>query len=120
MKTFNFFIFLILFSTVFVSCGEKKTSPENNSMQQDTVGSKELAHIDYVCPMDCEKGKVYHEMGKCPKCKMDLIKKEHEDHDGHDHHEGHPGQRQPVSDDAVRPVERPRPVRPRATQPRYR
>ena len=48
MKTFNFFIFLILFSTVFVSCGEKKTSPENNSMQQDTVGSKELAHIDYV------------------------------------------------------------------------
>jgi hypothetical protein len=88
MKTFNFFIFLILFSTVFVSCGEKKTSPENNSMQQDTVGSKELAHIDYVCPMDCEKGKVYHEMGKCPKCKMDLIKKEHEDHDGHDHHEG--------------------------------
>ena len=88
MKTFNFFIFLILFSTVFVSCGEKKTSPENNSMQQDTVGAKELAHVDYVCPMDCEKGKVYHEMGKCPKCKMDLIKKEHEDHDGHDHHEG--------------------------------
>lgn len=88
MKTFHFYIFLILVCTVCVSCEEKKTSPENSPKQQDTMGSKEIAHIDYVCPMDCEKGKVYHEMGTCPKCKMDLIKKEHSDHDGHEHKDG--------------------------------
>ena len=88
MKTFIFFIFLFLAGTVLISCGEKKSSQANDTMQQDTVSSKDVAQIDYVCPVDCEKGKVYHEMGKCPVCKMDLIKKEVSDHKGHDHKEG--------------------------------
>lgn len=33
-----------------------------------------LAMNDYQCPMKCEGEKVYHEHGKCPKCKMDLKK----------------------------------------------
>ena len=33
-----------------------------------------LAMNDYQCPMKCEGDKVYHEPGKCPKCKMDLKK----------------------------------------------
>ena len=33
-----------------------------------------LAMNDYQCPMKCEGDKVYHEAGKCPKCKMDLKK----------------------------------------------
>ncbi|RLD85556.1 MAG: hypothetical protein DRJ07_02770 [Bacteroidetes bacterium] len=33
-----------------------------------------LAMNDYQCPMKCEGDKVYHEEGKCPKCKMDLKK----------------------------------------------
>lgn len=88
MKVFNFLFFLILMVTIFVSCGENKSTQVNNTVQQDTLKSKETAHFDYVCQMDCEKGKVYTVMGKCPVCKMDLIKKEHSDHDGHDHHEG--------------------------------
>lgn len=36
----------------------------------------------FVCPMDCESGKVYTERGKCPKCHMDLVhpKESHADH----------------------------------------
>jgi dipeptidase len=37
----------------------------------DKVNDK-LAMHDYQCPMKCEGDKVYHEPGKCPKCKMDL------------------------------------------------
>ncbi len=33
-----------------------------------------LAMNDYQCPMKCEGDKIYHEPGKCPKCKMDLKK----------------------------------------------
>jgi predicted small secreted protein len=33
-----------------------------------------LAINDYQCPMKCEGDKVYHEAGKCPKCKMALKK----------------------------------------------
>lgn len=56
-----------------------------------------LAMNDYQCPMKCEGDKVYHEEGKCPKCKMDLKEveashdadndkiSEEENHDGHDH-----------------------------------
>lgn len=56
-------------------------------MQQDTVGSKELAHIDYVCPMDCEKVKFTMKWANVLSVKWIWLK-EHEDHDGHDHHEG--------------------------------
>ena len=37
-----------------------------------------LAMNDYQCPMKCEGDKVYHEAGKCPKCKMDLKKMDSE------------------------------------------
>ena len=30
----------------------------------------------YVCPMDCEKGKVYGQPGECPVCHMKLVWKE--------------------------------------------
>ena len=30
----------------------------------------------YVCPMDCEKGKMYEQPGKCPVCHMKLAQKE--------------------------------------------
>lgn len=88
MKAFNFLFFVVLMVTIFISCGENKSSQVNNTVSQDTLKSTEMAHVEYVCPMDCEKGKVYPKMGTCPVCKMDLIKKEHSDHDGHDHHEG--------------------------------
>ncbi len=88
MKIFNFIIFIFSFYFIFVSCDNKKTSQEIRPMQKDTINSNELAHVDYVCPMDCEKGKTYHEVGKCPVCKMDLIIKEHTEDAEHDHYEG--------------------------------
>lgn len=30
----------------------------------------------YVCPMDCEKGKMYGQLGDCPVCHMKLKQKE--------------------------------------------
>ncbi len=61
----------------------------------------ETAKGTYECSMDCEKGKTYHEQGKCPVCNMDLIASEalhdaqetengtvkdgHKDHDNHSH-----------------------------------
>lgn len=30
----------------------------------------------YVCPMDCEKGKMYGQPGECPVCHMDLKQKD--------------------------------------------
>jgi hypothetical protein len=60
-------------SWLLVSCGgsnpswkETKTANEKELHE----GHAEQAH--YVCPMDCENGKVYDQPGACPKCKMDL------------------------------------------------
>lgn len=87
MKSLYFFSILVLVTISFVSCGEKKPAQDSSSSVKDTT-TTEVVHEDYICPVDCEKGKLYHEMGKCPVCKMDLIKKVHTDHDGHDHHDG--------------------------------
>jgi hypothetical protein len=46
------------------SCGkDDKTAPS---------GSPAAAAKTYLCPMDCEHGKVYPTKGICPVCKMDL------------------------------------------------
>lgn len=29
---------------------------------------------EYKCPMECEGDKIYDELGKCPVCKMELVK----------------------------------------------
>lgn len=69
------------------SCGESKQNQQ--SEKEDHMHEDGEAHEhEYVCPMDCEKGKTYKEMGKCPVCKMDLVEKEHSENDGHNHHEG--------------------------------
>lgn len=49
---------------------------------------KDQAHADFQCPMDCEKGKIYHEAGKCPVCQMDLAKIEHKENEKHEHGNG--------------------------------
>lgn len=51
---------------------EKEHSIEQNS-DQNTV---EIKDETYVCPMNCEGDKTYSESGTCPKCGMDLEKKE--------------------------------------------
>jgi hypothetical protein len=54
-------------------------------------------HAHYVCPMDCEKGKVYETEGNCPVCEMDLVKEDsvppppEENEDDNHSEEGHEG-----------------------------
>ena len=44
--------------------------------KEQSAGTENAKATAYICPMDCEKGKTYSEVGKCPVCGMDLeIKK---------------------------------------------
>lgn len=50
---------------------------------------KEIATIEYVCPMECEEDKTYTDKdAKCPVCKMALVEKKEEVEGGHEGH-GH-------------------------------
>ena len=81
-----------------VSC-EKKENKETTIEKKTQENKKEeAAKLAYVCPMDCEKGKIYDAAVKCPVCQMDLVNEnlkkqtkaiEDEEH-GHSHgEEGH-------------------------------
>lgn len=66
----------------FTSC---KSEKKENSQEEH---SKEMAKVEYHCPMECEGDKTYADKdAKCPVCKMDLVKVEH--HDDDDDHEMH-------------------------------
>jgi hypothetical protein len=32
-----------------------------------------MVDVKYQCPMKCEGDKVYHQPGRCPVCKMELV-----------------------------------------------
>ena len=55
-----------------VKKGAEKVEKATDEAVEDAKDA--LAMNDYQCPMKCEGDKVYHEPGKCPKCKMDLKK----------------------------------------------
>ncbi len=57
----------LLFCFGFADCNN--TSEKNKS---DKVDEK----VQYACPMDCEKGKLYDKPGQCSICGMDLEKLE--------------------------------------------
>ncbi len=99
MKRFTLaFAFLLTISLAFTACNdnqkkevkkmEKEIKKETKKVEKEVKKEaekaekaidkevdkvkNELAMHDYQCPMKCEGDKVYHEPGKCPKCKMDL------------------------------------------------
>lgn len=46
------------------------------SEKKDHNHTEEIAKTEYMCPMNCEKGKTYTEKDKkCPVCKMKLVDK---------------------------------------------
>lgn len=62
-------VMLLVVSAITLSCRDTKKKEE----------SKEVTmNVDYACPMDCENGKTYETVGKCPVCEMDLKKVEKE------------------------------------------
>ncbi len=69
----------------FQACSQNDKPKEAGKSDQSEVA----ANSTYACPMDCEKGKVYQEPGKCPVCEMDLILVESIKNNEHDHEENH-------------------------------
>lgn len=69
MKT-HLLLFLIL-ASVCVACNSSKESRYTHSEEETVSG--------YICPMDCEDGKIYEEEGECPVCGMALDEPEEED-----------------------------------------
>ncbi len=55
-------LFLFQILLLMAACGQTS----NNSTNSPGTATA------YACPMDCENGKTYPEMGTCPVCKMDL------------------------------------------------
>ena len=61
-------LFILVFSMfLFTSCSDKKSEQKQETKQENVA-----VDGSYQCPMDCEKGKTYHQAGSCPVCKMDL------------------------------------------------
>jgi Cu(I)/Ag(I) efflux system membrane fusion protein len=59
-------------SAILISCGSKETK-ETTSEMKDTVNTM-VAGVQYTCPMHPEVQS--DKPGSCPKCGMDLVKKE--------------------------------------------
>lgn len=102
MKKVIFILTVALLVTATYSCMHKENKEVKPTPIHKNGGQKsETAKGTYECSMDCEKGKTYHEQGKCPVCNMDLIASEalhdaqetengtvkdgHKDHDNHSH-----------------------------------
>lgn len=89
-------IAIMVFAVATLSMTSCKNEEKKVETTEDHTGHDhaegEMHHAHYVCPMDCEKGKVYEEKGACPVCKMDLVEVE-KNTEGHNHseegHEGH-------------------------------
>lgn len=73
-------IFILLLSilsfAVVTSCQQAKDKPEQTETnhEMDAKEHEQMAKVQYTCTMHPEV--VQDEPGKCPKCGMDLVKKE--------------------------------------------
>jgi uncharacterized paraquat-inducible protein A len=74
MKLKSIFAIALISMCSFTSCKNKN---EETSREITVTENTQMAQNEYVCSMNCEKGKVYDKAGQCPVCKMDLVAKEH-------------------------------------------
>lgn len=84
-KTILMFAFAVATLSMTSCKTEVKTETTTETESEIKSTSEEVA---YACPMDCEKGKTYTEMGQCPVCEMDLAAVDNtttESHEGHNH-----------------------------------
>lgn len=58
--------FILFAAIIFNSCG-------NSTTKEKTVDSKEVAKVQYTCPMHPEV--ISSNPGNCPKCGMELVEK---------------------------------------------
>jgi hypothetical protein len=96
----SIFSYLVLVSLMIFlgSCKDKKEAVDGQEKPavEAEASLEEIAHVEFQCPMDCEKGKTYEEQGNCPVCKMALKEKpvaagedSHEEEENHDESEAH-------------------------------
>lgn len=80
-KSIVLFAFAIA-TFAFVSCKEENKDAVTDEATTEVI-DEHAGHnheegamhtAGYICPMDCEKGKIYDKDGKCPVCEMDLMK----------------------------------------------
>ncbi|WP_372793113.1 heavy metal-binding domain-containing protein [Lutibacter sp.] len=64
------------FAVLFTACKETKKEEVKEDVKIESHEGHdhetEATSDVYQCPMDCEHGKTYEEVGSCPVCKMDL------------------------------------------------
>ncbi len=85
------FILMLLFGTVFISCGgSTSTNSTNDSTEQVVDKSGPEYTSAYICPMHC-KGSGSAQAGKCPTCEMAYVQNKNSKNNqhNHDHHHGH-------------------------------
>lgn len=75
-KTIFVFAAIFSFAVLFTACKETKKEEAKEDVKIESheghdYENEAIADI-YQCPMDCEHGKTYDEVGSCPVCKMDL------------------------------------------------
>lgn len=79
-------LWLVLFMfAAITSCQQAKDKTEQTEGTEatDTTSNEQMAKVQYTCTMHPEVLK--DEPGKCPKCGMDLVKKEGDAHDTTQH-----------------------------------
>jgi hypothetical protein len=64
----------ILFFVGFTACQPSKEKAESSEMKMDSTSQEKMTEVTYSCPMHPDV--IAHEPGKCPKCGMDLVKKD--------------------------------------------
>lgn len=76
MYSVVFFLFAVV-----TACQQNKDKTEQTEAghDMDSTEHEHMAKVQYTCTMHPEV--VQDEPGKCPKCGMDLVKKEGDDHD---------------------------------------
>lgn len=81
----------VLLVVVSTSCqpSKNKTDQTDTAHEMDSTGHEQMAKVQYTCTMHPEV--VQDQPGKCPKCGMELVKKEHDhmDSDSTDHDHQH-------------------------------
>ena len=83
--------FIAVFSIVFfafvalTSCQQSKDKDDQteSTESKDSTSNEMMSKVQYTCTMHPEV--LQDEPGKCPKCGMDLVKKEGDAHDSTEH-----------------------------------
>lgn len=76
-------VFLLFAAVTACQQGKDKAEQTESSHDMDSTEHEQMAKVQYTCTMHPEV--LQDEPGKCPKCGMELVKKDGGDHDSTQH-----------------------------------